>query len=284
MNPKLRIILVISAFVMAIALPAYWYIDYRNSVERAARETEQRLTTRVTELTQYAESWLDKRVSLLRQKAASEDVQSMASWRQTPILQILAREHHYISEVMIVDLEGKAIARSDELPLKTYADRKWFSDTIKGDLYGSDVTVSRVKGIPSWALAVPIVSSDKKVHGVLVMKIDLSKFSDSVPNLKFEKTGYSFILNDKNQVIVHSNKAFTGVLADFNSHPAVMALGNKERQKVVFQDGFSFKKVMAIAQKTKHGWTVVAQQDHEEAYAEVHNSMIGSFENLFSKK
>src|SRR5262249_38841440 len=44
-----------------------------------------------------------------------------------------------------------------------------------------------------------------------------------------------------------------------------VALGGDQRKQLVYTDAAG-KRVIAFAEKTKYGWTLVAQQDYDEAY------------------
>ena len=46
----------------------------------------------------------------------------------------------------------------------------------------------------------------------------------------------------------------------------IVALGGEPRKQVVFTDPATGKQAIALAEKTKYGWTMVAQQDFDEAY------------------
>lgn len=242
--------------------------------EEAATKVDQELSAKASELAKNTDAWLEKYLTLLRQRAAVSDIQSMDASKQKPILQSMVKEYPEIFIVHTLGPDGKNIARSDAESMRSFADRPWFQNALNGQSFGMQVQVSRSYGAPVLAIGIPIINDQSKIVGVLGMGIKLSDIATQLSNTKIGNTGYTFILNERGNVVSHPKKAFTQVLADFSRHPAVIDL--RDKKKVVFNDDVSGKKVIAVSQKIKYGWIVVVQQDYDEAFP-------GFLERFFSK-
>jgi len=89
----------------------------------------------------------------------------------------------------------------------------------------------------------------------------IADVTSTITNVKIGQTGFVFLVDDSGKVIAHPT-----VRDSLKSHPAIVALGGEPRKQIVFTDPVTGKQAIALAEKTKYGWTLVAQQDFDEAY------------------
>lgn len=254
--PKLLLTMLV---VTLIPLGAIWYLDYRTESENLSNQVEQRLSSQADTMVGYVDAWVDMHLRMLRQNAALDDMGSMDAKKQKPLLRAIAAEYKWVYLAFTIAPDGNNIGRNDEEPPRFYGDRGYFKQAIDGRQMGQEVVISRTTGQPAVILSVPIWQLDK-VLGVLAVGTSISDVTTTIANAKIGQTGFVFLVDDQGKVIAHPNARDS-----LKAHPAIVALGADPRKQLIYADA-SGKRVIAFAEKTKSGWTLVAQQDYEEAY------------------
>lgn len=264
--------ILLAMLVVALApLGAVWYVTYRYSIEDLSGVIEERLASASDRLAVRVEDWVGMHVKALYQNAALEEIQSMKREKQDPVLKTILNEYKWSYLVFTTNQEGMNIGRSDDGKLLDYRDRKYVKDVANGAPMATQVLIGRTTGKPALIIAAPIFgsspASEKKLQGVIAMAMHLSDLTDQIANLRIGKTGFAFLLDEGGFVISHPDEEMTKSRKDLSGHPAFAARPKQGKKTVVFQDGD--KEMVAVVQKTSHGWTLVTQQDRREAYAPV---------------
>jgi len=254
--PKLLLTMLV---VTLVPLGAIWYLDYRTESENLSNQVEQRLSSQADTIVGYVDAWVEMHLRMLRQNAALDDLASMDAKKQKPLLRTITAEYKWVYLAFTIAPDGNNIGRNDEEPPRFYGDRGYFKQAIEGRQMGQEVVISRTTGQPAVILSVPIWKLDK-ILGVLAVGTSISDVTTTIANAKIGQTGFVFLVDDQGKVIAHPNAR-----GSLKAHPAVVALGADPRKQLVYADA-SGKRVIAFAEKTKYGWTLVAQQDYEEAY------------------
>ena len=260
--PKLFLAMII---VAVIPVGAIWYVDYRASLERLTHDINQRLSTHAGAAVAYVDGWVEMNFKMLRQNAALDEMASMDPKKQRPILRSVLNEYRWIYLVFTVGLDGMNVARSDEEALRDYSDRVYVQRVLGGAPMGQQVVISRTTGQPSFILSVPIAAKGK-LAGVLAVGTGVTELSGSVTNVRMGGTGYAFLVDETGAVIAHPTAR-----GNLKEHPAVAGHVADAKKLLTFTDQ-SGKRVIAVAQKTKYGWTMITQQDYAEAYAPIHEA------------
>lgn len=254
--PKLLLTMLV---VTLVPLGAIWYLDYRTESENLSNQVEQRLSSQADTMVGYVDAWVEMHLRMLRQNAALDDLASMDATKQKPVLRAITGEYKWVYLAFTIAPDGNNIGRNDEEPPRFYGDRGYFKQAIDGRQMGQEVVISRTTGQPAVILSVPIWKLDK-VLGVLAVGTSISDVTTTIANAKIGQTGFVFLVDDQGKVIAHPNARDS-----LKAHPAIVALGADPRKQLVYTDA-SGKRVIAFAERTKYGWTLVAQQDYEEAY------------------
>ena len=249
------------AVVMLLPLATIWFLDYRASVERLSRDIEERLSAQADGAVSFVNVWMETNLRMLRQNARLQDMISMDPARQAPILGSIAREYRYVFLAHTVRPDGMNAARSDTEQPKDYADRDYVQRVLAGAAMGRQFVISKTTGTPSFVISVPI-SKDGLPVGVLAIAMDVEDLTRKVMGVRFGETGYAFLVDDSGNIVAHPS-----VRQNLRQHPAVAATGSEPgaSSRTVFTD--RGRTVIAYARKTNEGWTLVAQQDYDEAYA-----------------
>lgn len=113
-------------------------------------------------------------------------------------------------------------------------------------------------------LSTGIFNSGGNLSGVLAQAMTLEELSEKIVNTKIGQTGYTFLVDENGLVIAHPQQDLTQSRVDLSNHPAIAALDSGQSE-IIFTDE-NQEKVVAVAQKTATGYTVVSQQNYTETY------------------
>ncbi len=255
--PKLFFSMIVVALV---PMGAIWYLDYRVSLDRLTADLDARLSSQADSAVNIVDAWVDMNLKMLRQNAALDDMTTMDPKKQRPLLRSVLTEYRSTYLVFTVGLDGMNVARSDDVPLIDYKDRVYVQQVLQGGPMGQQVVISRTTGQPALILSTPISSKDR-LAGVLAVGSSVTEVSGSVANMRTGRTGYAFLVDETGAVIAHPSAR-----GNLKEHPALAGIGTERKKKVAFTDSGG-RQVVAFAEKTRYGWTMVVQQDASEAYA-----------------
>ncbi len=231
--------------------------DWRQNVNLNLELTANALAARV-------DGWVDTNLRVLRENAALPDIVSMETARQKPVLKAIQGAYEWSYLVFTVRPDGKNIGRSDDNPLTFYGDRDYFKQVVAGNAVGQQVVIGRTSGKPALILAGPIRSGTGQVDGVIALAMHLVDISEAVIGTRIGTTGYAILVDENNKAIAHGRpQRISQTLQDLAEHPALRVAGSGA--PVVFQD--EGRRVVAFARKTSLGWTLIVQQDYDEAFA-----------------
>lgn len=262
-------ILLAMLLVALVPLAVIWYLNYTDATKRISSTVEQQLTDVSNNLVSFVDNWVMMHYRILKQTATIPDIASMNGAKQKPILKSIIGEYDWIAGVITLAPDGMNVGRYDERKLEDYSDRVYFKQVAGGAPIGMQVAISKSTGKPNFTLAAPIQKSNEKdptspkdLAGVIVMAMQITQISDIITNVHVGKTAYAFLLDENGNIIAHQKEEFAKI-ADFSKHPAYVNRPAKGIKQLTYED--NGKKVIAYAQATKYGWTMVVQQDSEEA-------------------
>lgn len=253
--------------VAIVPLLTIWYANYRDSIAHISASVDQRLDGISDRLVAKVDDWVGMNAKALRQNAALRDMTSMEPARQAPLLKSLLGEYGWSYLVFTMRADGKNIARSDDKELIDYSDRIYFKQVMDGAPMGQQVVVSKTTGKPALILSVPIYATANVVNGVLAMGMSIAEISEQITKSRIGETGYAFLLDESGKVVAHHKQEYASNAMDFSGHPAFLGRTSETQKQVIFED--DGRKVIAYAQRTQQGWTMVAQQDYDEAFAAI---------------
>jgi methyl-accepting chemotaxis protein len=262
--PKVLLTLVA---VSVVPLGAIWYVNHRSAVERLSSQVDQQLGERAEATVSFVDAWVDMNVKMLHQNADLDAIASMDAKRQRPILLSIAKEYKAVYLAFTVAPDGSNIGRSDQESPKNYGDRIYVQQVLRGAPLGQQVVISRTNGQPALILSVPILA-EQRLTGVLAIGMTITDVSNSITNVHIGRTGHAFLLDSTGKVIAHPKKEMAEALKDMSQHSAFLGASEVAKKRVEYTNDEG-RAVLGYAHKTKHGWTLVVQQDAEEAYAPI---------------
>lgn len=265
-------ILIAMLFVAVVPLSVIWYINYHNTITQTTAGVDQQLANVSDKLASFVSNWVTMNLKVLNQNAAHADIGSMDGAKQKPILKSMLEEYKWSYLVFTTGPDGMNIGRSDDLKLLDYSDRAYFKDVMNGAPMGKQVLISKTNNKPAVILSAPIHIVDtttgaKKIAGVIAMGMSITEMSERITNLRIGQTGYAFLLDQNGKVVAHQKEEYADKAADFSKHPAFLQRPQTGKAMITYDDGG--RKVIAYVQNTDHGWIMVAQQDHNEAFSPV---------------
>jgi methyl-accepting chemotaxis protein len=146
-----------------------------------------------------------------------------------------------------------------------YGDRAYFKQVMDGKGLGRELVIGKTSGKPALILAGPITGTSNEPLGVIAMAMDLGDLSKTVTDTRIGDTGYAILLDERNKVIAHGRpEKRSGVLQDLGNHPALQMLDASQGPTVFEEEG---RKIVAYRRKLGQGWSLIVQQDYDEAFA-----------------
>ena len=260
-SQKLLLMLLVVALVPLISI---WFISYQSITSLTEEKVHQELTAINNNLITHVDDWVDMNQRMLLQNASLNEMQSMQSQVQNRALETITKYYDWAYLAFTTDSKGNNIGRSDGKKTKYYGDRAYFKQVIEGEQFGQQILIGKTSGKPAMVLSTGIIDGAGKLKGVLAQAMTLTELSGKIVSNRIGETGFTFLVDEKGEVIAHPDAEKTRSRVDLSKHQAVTAL-KQGKSASVFED-FNGDKVVAVAQKTAQGWTMVSQQNYAEAY------------------
>lgn len=228
---KLTIIFIAFVLVISIALGYTSFLNARNTVIDELHKGIQAVTMGGAKL---VSSRLDTQLTFLKTLAERRILTD-----DTPLeeklktLQAEADRMGY-DAIAIVDLNG--VARRSDGQVVNVSDREYFIEASKGNLFVSDVLVSKSTGELIFTLAAPIKRNDK-VEGVIYAVSDAEELSELIQDLVYGESGSSFIVNSEGINIANTDIELVlnqyNVIEDAKENPELAATADIVENKML---------------------------------------------------
>jgi methyl-accepting chemotaxis protein len=259
---KLCLTLLLVSLVPLIGL---WYVGSKEAKEVLTYNISQNLIGTTSTVAASISGWDDTNLRVLSQAARLEDVRSMKAEQQNPIFKTIGASYEWLALVYSIAPDGANIGRNDDKPQLQYGDRAYFKAVMAGKENGRQVIISKTSGKPTLALSGAIRDDLGQLIGVMAMTMNLDVVSKIIAGTRIGTTGHAILLDADNKVIAHGRpERVKTVLQDLSAHPALALDGVTERPMVYSAGG---KEIVAFVRKLPQGWTLLVEQDYDEAYA-----------------
>jgi len=260
-------IIIVMLLVSLIPMAIFWGITYKENSIRVRNDTQLIMSLTAQNLENQVNSWIDNNIWVLKSAAKLPSVISMDRQHQDPVLKQIQKKHPYIYLAFTIGLDGNNVARSDDVPLKYYGDRQYYKDIINGKKLSWQTLIGKTSKKPALVLAVPIMSEDKLV-GVMAAGMNVDEISKHIVRWKKGKTGFAFLVDDKNKVVAHQVKKYALKQKILNSHPLVESFrkGGWTTKTFPFKDE-NGKKYIGHIRGINYGWALAIQQEEREVFS-----------------
>lgn len=198
----------------------------------------------------------------------TSEIQDYEFGKTDDYLKRIVEKNPSISQMYLIDKDGMQFYKTSHLEtLGNRADREYFQKAIKGEIFISDVVISRSTGRPITVMAVPVYQGGEIV-GVLGASIDLSLISDYIAVYNFEQVGYAYIVDKNGKLISHPNSAYVEEMLDVSYLEPVKSvmLGNDGIGCYVFQEE---EKLVAYVNLKENGWGILVQIPVKDAFRSI---------------
>lgn len=260
-SQKVLLMLLLVALVPLISI---WFVSYQSISNLTNEKVNQELAAINNDLITLVDGWVDMNQRMLLQNASLNEMQSMQPKLQNQALKTITKYYDWAYLAFTVDLKGNNIGRSDGKKTKYYGDRAYFKQVIDKKQFGKQLLIGKTSGKPAMVLSTGIFDDNGKLKGVLAQAMTLTELSGKIVNNQIGETGFTFLVDEKNEVIAHPDADMTRSRVDLSKHQALIAL--KHGQSTTIFENSNGDKVVSVAKKNAQGWTMVSQQSYAEAY------------------
>lgn len=257
--------------LLGVVPPMVLAIFYASS--RAAtiirQETTQHFALKATSIAESVTRWQETYVLALENLAKQPEIISMNPKQQKPVLRRTIDTYQNLYVAHTIGLDGFNVARSDDKPLKSYADRLWFQGAIAGNEVNYQTLIGRVSNKPSVCISKPIRGQQAVIKGVVTICSQLEALSQQIGTIRFGQTGYAFVVDEEGKVIAHPNPAISASnqLTDFSHYPPVQAILNGKSGLLQFREKNRIKWFCHVI-RLDNGWGIVVLQQKAEALSQ----------------
>ena len=258
-------ILLAMLLIAVIPLGGLYYIGIYKAGQEWSGNIKDKLTTLTDSLAQSVDDWTAFNLKLLEQNSMTPAILSMDAQQQNPVLKSIQDSYSWIYLAFTIQRNGQNLGRSDGKPTVFYGDRDYFKQVLVGMPVGMQVLMGKTSNKPALILAKPITGAGIRSAGAIAMAMTLEDLSETITATRIGDTGFAILVDEQNRLIAHGKREIASELQDFSSHPILASKTLADPDAFVFNDGG--KKIVAFSKKTHEGWTLIVQQDYEEAFA-----------------
>ncbi|WP_169309222.1 cache and HAMP domain-containing protein [Desulforhopalus sp. IMCC35007] len=258
-------ILVTMCIVALIPIGGLWY----NSVYLAKQNWEEAvfsgLASSAGSISQSVDNWTAANLRMLEQNSQTPALLSMDADEQNPVLTSISNQYSWVYLAFTILPDGQNLGRSDGQATRFYGDRDYFKQVMDGKALGQEVLLGKTSNKPAFILAKPIKKSGSEILGVIAVAMTLEDVSQIVTKTKLGSTGFATLLDEQNRLIASGDTNISFNLQNFSDHPALTQFRASPTGSYLFED--KGKRFVAHTKKTEQGWTLILQQDYDEAFA-----------------
>jgi methyl-accepting chemotaxis protein len=252
-------------FVSLVPVGLFFAATYIETGNRVKTNTQVLMQQATSGLSDHIDEWVDKNKRMLETASKLAPITSLDTDEQTTTLRTIHEQYPWMYLVFTLDKNGINTARNDGKALKDYSDRKYFRDIKNGKAFSWQTLIGKTSKKPALVMAVPIMNGGEMV-GVLAAAMTTEVISKSVARWTKGKTGFAFLVDEKNKVIAHQVKAYVLEEQILSDHPVFSLTKGKEFGFGEFVDTAGEHNLAAF-KKNAMGWNLVVQQGKSEAYA-----------------
>ncbi|MFL5300718.1 MAG: cache domain-containing protein [Anaeromyxobacteraceae bacterium] len=256
-----------------LPLLLYGVVTVKQMRDMIRADAEASMKATAEQIASVVDEWVDKNVRVLQAAAKLPGVTGMNREQQSEVLATVHQVYPWMYLVFTVAPDGQNVARSDDKPLTSYADRQYFKDVAAyGKALSWETLIGKTSKKPALVVAVPIKSGDRVV-GVLASAMAIEDISRMVANWKSGKTGYAFLVDQNGKVVAHPKEEFVLTEASLADHPLVSSLRKRGLPSLMSFTSKAGPEAVGYVQPTALLWAVGVQQDEAELFGPLRQSV-----------
>jgi len=221
------------------------------------------------------EKIFDDKVALIEKK--------MAHRRVREYLKSVREKFIDYEEFMVVDTQGNIMATSFEKQTGVIMPQNWLQKAKTGESIIGNPTWDEPLKAGIMVIAVPIVTVQERLLGVLVAKLNFRTIDQILKNYTIEETGELYLITKKGTVLISSQPISSVFMGSKLSKQVIDKLLSHRAGPVDYENYRGIAVVGTLRMVPRLSWGVVAEKEMEKAYAQIfrlRNLTIGFFSGL----
>ncbi|MEW6495789.1 MAG: PAS domain S-box protein, partial [Cyanobacteriota bacterium] len=222
------------------------------------------------------DAYLDDLQRKLSYLARVQGLTDLSPEIQKRLLEALIRHNSAYEAIAIVDSTGQiisSVSSYQKVNFNNLTNAPWFLRAIKQHEDSiSPVEIDRTINQPVVTLAVPIRNQQDIVNGVLIARINLKFLWFFIYQTKVGKTGYAYVIDNRNFLIAAKGKAAAvSSLKDLSNRPFIQNFTRLTQAKPlpIYHGLRGVEVIGSIAPIRSLRWKVIVELPTAEAYAPV---------------
>jgi len=250
------------------------YFSFKSELEKNQELQQKRSESAANKINNYLDN-IQRKLGYL---STIRGLTSLDIKDQKNLLEGLIRSNNAYKSVAIIDRHGKVINLVFLNPEKEiYLGQDMSNSPIfkysfnKNDRYLTSVHINQKNGLPQTILSVPIRNEEDRIDGVLIAEIDLSFLGLIVSNTTVGKTGYTYVLDERNIMVAKTGMMEENFEFQHISNPDLLKhLFPQQKTQLNIYSGLYDQKVLgATTAIPSMQWKLVVELPVNEAYAPI---------------
>jgi PAS domain S-box-containing protein len=246
------------------------YLSFQTQIQQLEVLQQEHSQAAAAKINAYVDD-LQRKLNYL---ARVQGLTDLSPSTQQRFLIALTRHHSAYEAVAILNSSGKivsAVFPYENVNLEAITQVPWILYPLKyKEDFVSLAEIDPKTKEPIVNLAVPIRNQADEVNGVLLARINLKFFRYFIYQNHIGKTGYTYVIDNRNYLIVSKEQSLTSwQFQDLSNQPVIQNLENlKNAKSLVKYRGLKGVEVIgAIAPITSLRWQVIVELPVTEVYA-----------------
>jgi len=260
------------------------FIAYDRAKNASLSQVQENIQLMAQDGARLVRSNLDYHLVVIQGIANRHVIRSMDWETQRPALENEISRMKYLG-MGVIATDGQAMYPDGSTA--ALGDRDYFKKAIAGETVFSNVIISRVTNSPVIVIATPIKGNDGAVKAVLIARLDATLLSSITDNIKYGKTGYSYIVDNMGVLIAHGNRQFVldqrNFIEEAKKDAQYVPLAAMFQRMIKGESGFEQYPFMGkdrffgFAPIENTGWSIAVGAMQDDVFAEVYRMrwMIG---------
>ncbi|MCX7994728.1 MAG: cache domain-containing protein [candidate division WOR-3 bacterium] len=179
------------------------------------------------------------------------------------------KNNEWFDFIAVADTDGEIIFSS--IPIKAnISNREYFKKALTGELFNSSIFYSDILHRNALVLSAPLFNQSRKIIGVVIVSVNLTKFYSLILDLRMGKTSEIFLVDEQGKFLSPS-KLGGEVLKEAGYYQKEPNPHQGEGKVITHRDYRGEKVLCAYRRFSRPNWYLVSEIDIKEALAPVNS-------------
>ena len=280
---RLPLFAVLALFVLAMVFVATYLVvrEYNHETSTALERREAIANLGALLIHEKFDGIIDVGISLASRARVYNNIEERDWDEAIENLKEILQTFPYLDNVLLFDKEGvlkASVVPSPEMIGKSFAHRDYYQGVSKDwEPYVSEAFKRAVEPKDNVvSVAVPILSSDQRIIGILVLAVKLDAITDWLKEVDVGSGGIIFVVDKKGQLVAHPQLRAVDNLADYFSVSSVQYSHNNDFGTEIHNKDFAVSEehIASWAHVRDYGFVIEIAQPTRIAFAERKNKLI----------